>query len=264
MRALVLDFDGVVSNSAPEAYLVARRTYAEVGPAHATEARLTPPTDGFRLPLAAIQADPLYERFLSLIPLGNRAEDYGVMLSILERGAEVHDQEDYDRERARVSTGFVEAFHTRFYQLRDAFRSDHPKSWRALQSPYPDLVRVLERRAGDTSLAIATAKDRGAVRALLDHYRIGHLFPDERLADKETGQTKTAHLCHLQATLEVAFDELTFLDDKVNHLDAVAPLGVRCALANWGYNGTREHALARDRGYLVCSLGDVEEQLFDK
>jgi len=259
---LVLDFDGVVSDSAPEAYLVARRTYAEVGPAHPTEARLTPPADGFRLPLAAIQADPLYERFLSLMPLGNRAEDYGVMLSILERGADVCDQVGYDRERARASTGFIEAFHTRFYQLRDAFRSDHPKSWRALQSPYPDLLRVLERRAGNTSLAIATAKDRSAVRALLDHYGIGHLIPDGRVADKETGQTKTSHLRHLQHALGFAFDELTFLDDKVNHLDAVAPLGVRCALADWGYNGAREHTLARDRGYLVCSLGDVEERLF--
>ena len=30
---LVLDFDGVLVDSAPEAYVVARRTYAELGPA---------------------------------------------------------------------------------------------------------------------------------------------------------------------------------------------------------------------------------------
>jgi hypothetical protein len=56
--------------------------------------------------------------------------------------------------------------------------------------------------------------------------------------------------------------ELTFVDDKVNHLDTVAPLGVRCALAAWGHNGPREHSLARNRGYLVCTLADVEAQLF--
>jgi hypothetical protein len=55
---------------------------------------------------------------------------------------------------------------------------------------------------------------------------------------------------------------MTFVDDKVNHLDAVAPLGVRCALSAWGYNGPREHELARARGYRVCSLADVESQLF--
>ena len=57
--------------------------------------------------------------------------------------------------------------------------------------------------------------------------------------------------------------EITFVDDKVNHLDAVAPLGVRCALAAWGYNGPREHRLARSHGHLLCTLDDVEAQLFE-
>ena len=56
---------------------------------------------------------------------------------------------------------------------------------------------------------------------------------------------------------------MTFVDDKVNHLDAVASLGVRCALAAWGYNGRREHELAAERGYLVCDLDNVEEKLFE-
>ncbi|NIU75284.1 MAG: hypothetical protein GWN71_17390, partial [Gammaproteobacteria bacterium] len=42
----------------------------------------------------------------------------------------------------------------------------------------------------------------------------------------------------------------------------VAKLGVRCALAAWGYNGEREQRRARERGLLVCTLADVEEQLF--
>jgi hypothetical protein len=52
------------------------------------------------------------------------------------------------------------------------------------------------------------------------------------------------------------------VDDKLNHLEAVAPLGVRCALAAWGYNGPREHAAAAERGFLVCTLEDVEGKLF--
>jgi hypothetical protein len=60
----------------------------------------------------------------------------------------------------------------------------------------------------------------------------------------------------------MAFPDMTFVDDKVNHLDAVAPLGVRCALAGWGYNGGREHDLAERRGYVVCSLENAEQRLF--
>jgi phosphoglycolate phosphatase-like HAD superfamily hydrolase len=80
--------------------------------------------------------------------------------------------------------------------------------------------------------------------------------------DKETGVSKVAHLEHLQRELGLDFPEMTFLEDKVNHLEAVAPLGVRCALAAWGYNGPREHRRARELGFLVCTLDDVEAQLF--
>jgi phosphoglycolate phosphatase-like HAD superfamily hydrolase len=121
---------------------------------------------------------------------------------------------------------------------------------------------MLRRRARDVVLAIATAKDRASVRLLLDEHGLSDLFPDERLMDKETGRSKTAHLQRLQSELGVPFPEMTFVEDKVNHLDAVAPLGVRCALATWGYNGPRERALAEERGYLVCTLADAEGQLF--
>jgi hypothetical protein len=80
--------------------------------------------------------------------------------------------------------------------------------------------------------------------------------------DKETGVSKASHLEHLYRTSGIDFPQMAFVDDKVNHLDAVAPLGVNCCLAAWGYNGPRAAALARSRGYRVCALEDVEAQLF--
>ena len=56
---------------------------------------------------------------------------------------------------------------------------------------------------------------------------------------------------------------MTFVDDKVNHLDSVAPLGVRCGLATWGYNSAREHELAIRRKYVMLTLENVESRLFD-
>jgi phosphoglycolate phosphatase-like HAD superfamily hydrolase len=261
VRGLVLDFDGVIFDSAPEAFLVARQTYAELGPAVPTGEQLPAP-DLSGASRESVLADPLYRRFVGLMPLGNRAEDYAVMLSVLQRTAPVDDQSDYDREKAKIPAGFQEAFHARFYEVRTALQEQSPQRWRALQGPYPELVALLQRRASGVALAIATAKDRASVRRLLAEHGLGDLFPDERLMDKETGRSKTAHLQHLQAVLGMPFTELTFVDDKVNHLDAVSPLGVRCVLAAWGYNGTREHQLARRRGYVVCSLEDAERLLF--
>src|SRR5262249_6085311 len=111
-------------------------------------------------------------------------------------------------------------------------------------------------------LAIATAKDRRSVAKLLRGYGIGDLFAGDRVLDKETGVRKTDHLAELHLRFGVAYREMAFLEDKVNHLDSAASLGVVCALAAWGYNGEREVRHARARGYLVCTLADVEARLF--
>jgi phosphoglycolate phosphatase-like HAD superfamily hydrolase len=153
-------------------------------------------------------------------------------------------------------------FHKRFYRVRAAMTDADPAAWHRLIGPYPGVSELLRRRAGDALLAIATSKDRRSVGKLLEAYAIADLFPEGRVLDKETGVSKRAHFEHLQRVFGVPYTEMTFVDDKVNHLDVVAPLGVRCGLAAWGYNGEREVALARARGHLVLGLEDAEAQIF--
>jgi phosphoglycolate phosphatase-like HAD superfamily hydrolase len=261
-RTLALDFDGVISDSAPEAFLVALRTYTRMRPGsrlEAARARVDRPDGDL---LGRIRSEPVYARFVELMPLGNRAEDYGVVLSILDAGRFPPDQESYDAERDARDPAFLRDFHARFYAERDAFSDSDPKGWRALLAPYPDFVSLLRRRAGDARLAIATAKDRRSVGLLLRDYGIEDLFAPELVLDKETGVSKRAHLEALRDRLDAAFSDITFVDDKVTHLDRVAPLGVRCVLAAWGYNAEREHEQARERGHLVCTLEDAERLLF--
>jgi phosphoglycolate phosphatase-like HAD superfamily hydrolase len=100
------------------------------------------------------------------------------------------------------------------------------------------------------------------VQALLHAYGMEDLFDDDRVLDKETGVSKSAHLRELGRRFHVSFEDMVFIDDKVNHLDAAADLGVRCGLACWGYNGAREAEIAGARGYLLCSLDTLEAQLF--
>ena len=80
------------------------------------------------------------------MPLGNRAEDYAVILSILERGIGVRDQAGYDREREAIAASYLDAYHARFYEVRTGFQDGHPEAWRSLQGPYPELVALLRRR----------------------------------------------------------------------------------------------------------------------
>jgi phosphoglycolate phosphatase-like HAD superfamily hydrolase len=128
--------------------------------------------------------------------------------------------------------------------------------------PYTPLPAIFRRHARQVRYAIATSKDRRSVEILLERYGIADLFPRDRILDKQTGRTKDRHLSRLRELLDLSCREMTFIDDKVNHLDSVAPLGVRCALAAWGHNGRREHELACRRGYVLCALDDLEGKIF--
>lgn len=247
MRVLALDFDGVLVDSAAEAFEVALRTFAALRPASG---------------LDALPRGEVYARFLELMPLGNRAEDYGVALAAIEQGLHVASQADYDALLARQDPAWLERFHRDFYRERQAWARRDREAWLACMRPYDAVLDLARRRADDVTLAIATAKDRATVRALLRSWRADALFPEERVLDKESGRSKRAHLETLARRAGVALRDVTFVDDKVNHLEGVASLGVRCALATWGYNGPREHARARALGFLVIDLTDAEAVLF--
>jgi phosphoglycolate phosphatase-like HAD superfamily hydrolase len=261
MRALVFDFDGVISDSARECFHVALQTYAELHP----DSRLSPLAarlaDSREL-VSAILGAPELAAFLELMPLGNRAEDFGIALSAIDRGAALPDQGAYDAFYAQHGVAWRERFHTRFYERRHALIAARPADWLSLQRPFPEVVRLIAARHRNVTMAIATAKDRASLRLLLAEYGIAACFPDALVLDKETAVSKRVHLKLLAQRLGLAYSDITFIDDKVNHLDTVASLGVRCALATWGYNGPRERALAVERGYVLCTLGSLEEQFF--
>lgn len=247
VKALVLDFDGVLFDSAGEAFAVARKTFLELRP---------------RSAIAGRDERALFQAFLEVMPLGNGAADYGAALAMLDEGPLPASQEDYDARFARQDADWIRLFRNRFYEIRHEWAEGSPREWCALTHPYPRFVELLQRRRGDACYAIATAKDRPSVDRLLEAYALTDLFPAELILDREMGPDKRAHLVELKRRLELPPQELTFVDDKVSHLDTVASLGVRCALAAWGYNSAREHRLARSRGHDVCSLEDAEATLF--
>jgi len=262
LRLLALDFDGVISDSAPESFAVALLTYTQMMKSSRFIDRRAALESGSLPAPSRLAEDPLYASFLELMPLGNRAEDFAISLSAIEASRLPADQAGYDAFRSELDGDWLQEFHRRFYENRAALSRRDPTGWRRMMGPYPPFLEILHRRAGDALLAIVTAKDAETVDALLRDYGIEALFPSERVLDKETGIHKDAHLRQLHETVGVAYEEMVFVDDKVNHLDRVAGLGVRCALAAWGYNGEREVELARQRGYRVCTLENAELELF--
>ncbi|MEM7409731.1 MAG: HAD family hydrolase [Myxococcota bacterium] len=257
MPLLALDFDGVISDSAPECFWVAQATFHELRTGRLTDLACEPAPpapDGVR-------ADPRYAAFLQGMPLGNRAEDFGVLLGEIEAGRLPADQAAYDQVRAAIDAAWIDRFHARFYARRHALAERHPGPWHALMQPYPGIAEGLRALRPVATLAIATSKDRATVDELLQRDGCADLFPPDHILDKETGREKTAHLRALAERTGISAAETLFVDDKWNHLARVSELGVRCALAAWGPNGEREHRGACDDGHILLERETWVEQL---
>lgn len=252
-RVLALDFDGVICDSEREVTTVAVNAYEVCNPgAGVVQTLRNSPPD-----------HPMHKRFADLIPLGNRAEDFGVALQSLEEDRALPDQDAYDAFYAQQSTRWLGEYHSCFYQQRNKLRQADPDAWINLHRAYDRFTQILRDRPSHVTLAIATAKDRESVVLLLKQFGLADLVPSRLLLDKETGANKCAHLEVLARELRVAYEQMTFVDDKLNHLVAVSPLGVRAVLAGWGFNTEREQALAATLGFAVAHLDDAYHVLFD-
>ena len=263
MRALALDFDGVLCDSAREVFTITVRTYARFYPGspvlQAILARPTAAADELDLTSA-----PAFADFRQLMPLGSRSEDFGVALRAMDLGLDLPDQGAFDRFRGSLDPSWPRAFHLAFYETRDRLRHDDTARWLALYDSYPRLRPFLHRAASRVALAVATARDAASVDVLLEHLGVADLIPRRLRLDKETGIHKTEHLTTLAERLGVGFEEITFIDDRVNQLERVAPLGVRPVLAGWGHNTPREHARAAALGFTVARLDSLDQVLLDK
>lgn len=262
MHVLALDFDGVLCDSSREIFVVAIDTYADLEPG----SRLLEQLQQLRENAVAGGGDyryaPVSRQFHELLPLGNRAEDFGVSLRAIDEGIELGHQTAYDAFYRTLGQPWLEAFHRRFYECRAGLREADPEGWLRLHLPYPNLADALRRHRDRTRPAVATAKDSRSVQLLLAEIGLDGVFERELILDKETGIEKTHHLRALHQRTGAEYAEITFVDDKVNHLLRVADLGVRPILAAWGFNSGREHDLARELGYEVAELSTLDEVLF--
>lgn len=254
---LVFDFDGVISESVHDSFRTALNTYIELFPDHQLPVRQTvnPPRQIFEIEK---QFPSLYRSFRQAMPFGNRAEDYYVILNIIEnlKSESVQNQEAYNRYKAELPSDRLEQYHKHFYSLRQSYQAN-PEAWVRLLPPFPGIVDAIKQLSDRFALAIATSKDEASIHIQLESYGLKEYFPARLILDKEISPHKRDHLIHLHNQSGLPFRQIRFIDDKVLHLIDVADLGVRCYLATWGFNTPREHRIAESHGFTLLKLDNL-------
>ena len=123
MKVLALDFDGVVCDSLREVFATALATYETMTPESPLLTRLRSRRGTGRWHGLELVNDPVMVSFESMMPLGNRAEDFGVSLKALDNLLELTDQGSYDTFYSTVDREWMARFHRGFYEQRDAARA---------------------------------------------------------------------------------------------------------------------------------------------
>ncbi len=255
---LVFDFDGVLCDSIHDSFMLSLNTYIEIEPEH--HLPLHSPLHPVDPVFAFEKSHPeLFEAFRNLLPLGNRAEDYYAMWTIIDTQKihEVQTQEDFDRFKSKFSQEQMENFAKKFYANRAYLQKNNPTLWAKLLPPFRGIPEAVETFSNRFFLAIATSKDRASVDFLLERYGILKFFPPEYILDKDFAFSKRESFKYLHQQLKIPFHQMHFIDDKVLHLMAVKDLGVRGYLALWGYNTEREHQVAQRNGFVLLELSKL-------
>lgn len=256
-QLIAFDFDGVISNSFYDSMMTAINTYIECVPKH--HLPVTEPLDGQSIFALERIEQELFKRFADLMPLGNFAQDYFVFLTILQTDQDVSaiSQDHFNDIRASLNESDRINFNDRFYKNRHDMQINDPETWSLLLPPFPGIVESVPILSKHSRIGIATSKDVQSVNILLDKYGISSYFPQENILDKDFAKTKRDHLIHFHKALDLPFEKIHFIDDKVTHLQGVKDLGVNAHLSTWGFNGEREYEIARQHGFNLLRIEDL-------
>jgi phosphoglycolate phosphatase-like HAD superfamily hydrolase len=256
---LVLDFDGVISDSLHDSYVTSLNVYLLAEKTHSLPltAPLDPPDRIFDFEK---EQPHVFGEFKRLIPMGNRAEDYFVIWRLIGSGTteDVRSQSDFNRIKERIPREVLDAYGRDFYSVRRERQENNPDEWSSLSPVFEGIPAAFHSLSARYDLAIATSKDIRSITLLLKRYGITSFFKPEFILDKDFSYSKKDHLLYFHEKFGIPLDRMHFIDDKVLHLLAVKDLGVKGYLALWGYNTPHEHEMASKAGFRLLNLEDLK------
>ena len=254
-HVFALDFDGVISDSLLEAYLITWRIAGRFDSRLAPDDGVLPTLEN----ILSFRRENLehWNLFKALVPFCNRGEDYLLAHRLVLEKRRITTQEEFTSFAESRPGDQLDRFHEEFYLERYRLADEDRDRWLSLSTAYPGVAEALTVLSGKFTLAVATSKDRESVRRLLQNYGIAGIFEPEAVLDKSAGASKRAHLTALHELYRCPYHQITFIDDKVAHLTDCLSLGVRVYLAGWGYNGPAEHEQARRKNIPILELEEL-------
>jgi phosphoglycolate phosphatase-like HAD superfamily hydrolase len=162
-----------------------------------------------------------------------------------------------EQEALRKIEGPSLIFEKVFYETRQEWREKRFPEWCALQQPYPGILKQLEKIQKNFSrVVIATTKDSDSVKQLLGQYNISL-----DVIGKETTVDKARQMNFIASTYKTPLNHIIFVDDLLDQVRLIKSIGVKGAVAGWGYGSNEQKEEAYRLGIPVLELENFAEQL---
>jgi len=235
LKILALDFDGVIVDSVWECLFVSYNAYFKV--------YKQKKKDFFGGELFTFgnwesikkRYKKKVEHYRIMRPYIRGANDYGLIIKLLEEKKIIKNQEEFDVYRKTVNFKFKD-FNQEFYRERDRIQTMDFKAWFKLESAFPKITKDISKLLEEgTKIIIATSNRRRAIAQCFTPEYLGFEIKKKDILDKRYGEDKSDQMRQIVKLYNVKFEEIYFVDDQVNHLIQTRPLGVKVLLAGWSY-----------------------------
>jgi len=250
MKALILDFDGVIVDSQYECLLVGFNSYL-------TFNKNTKLFSGKKITFnnfekIKIRYNHLVEKYKKLRPYVIDAFCWYVMMSILDKGIKICNQDEYNNFRAKLINGSYDSYIREYYLERSSLQNENFNKWINLCHPFKKVIGSIKKLEEKFIIAIATNNRKEAIKPLLDNFGIKPVITTDSLVSRD----KKIQIGYIKSKLSIGYESIYFIDDQVQHFKKLKSYGINCYLALWGYNNDAQQNEAKNMDISLLKESD--------
>ncbi len=211
---LVLDFDGVICDSASEGFLTSWNAYHVL---YRGEAPKDPPP-GARA------------RFDRLRPFVRSGQDFVFIQEIMARDGSVTSQADFDEIARQAGPATKQRFDELFYQARAALQGRDRTAWLAMNPIYAHVKEAFSLFPPQAPVYVLSTKRPQFVAEILAAHDIG-MAPERILFGQHEPKLRTVE----KLVGERGSGGAIFIEDQIDAIRSNVDPRIRVYLASWGY-----------------------------
>jgi|APSaa5957512535_1039671.scaffolds.fasta_scaffold109473_2 phosphoglycolate phosphatase-like HAD superfamily hydrolase len=245
-KILVLDFDGLLVDSAPECWL--RCIDAAKADISLKNVKFT---------------NANKKTFLRMRHLVGPAHEFYFLIKSLEKNTSDVEVEKKFKKLSKNDNKNALKFKEYFFSSRVFAQNKNMKSWIESNYFFTPALNMAKRFSKSGKLYIATMKDERSVLELLEYHDI--FCEKSKVLGKKYGDDKYKHLSHVISDNPlIARDDFLFMDDNIRHIDEIQPLKIRSVLVAWGYGTRLSINQAKEKKIKIMNIEDCSEVVVDE